>query len=130
MGCFGTGCLAALAVFCGALGDAPSRGKSPAPSGAPRVPGEERAVRGCCSGLGCERMGALGTELEAAVAAQPRRAGGSAPREAAGRGCPVVLLCSTAAHLLKGLVTPVAAHKVHLRVMHPALPGTCGTVSR
>lgn len=65
----GAGCLAALTVLCGALGDAPGRGKSPisAPTGdtatawASVVPGEERADCGCCSGSGCDQVPGRGT---------------------------------------------------------------------
>lgn len=62
MGCAGAGCLAALAVLCGALGDAPSRGKSliPAPSGDPGARQASTGRRGLFVGaavaLGCERV--------------------------------------------------------------------------
>lgn len=61
------GCLAALAVLCGALGDAPSRGKSPvpAPSGDPGAEGHPRSLGrrglfvGAAVALGCEQVPAL-----------------------------------------------------------------------
>lgn len=64
MGCTGLGCLAALAVLCGALGDAPSRGKSlvPAPAGLDGHPcflRREGPFAGAPVALGCEWVPAL-----------------------------------------------------------------------
>lgn len=67
MGCTGAGCLAALALLCGVLGDAPSRGKSPVPApsgdpgadGRPWSPGRRGLFASAAAALGCERVPAL-----------------------------------------------------------------------
>lgn len=63
----GAGCLAALAVLCGALGDAPSRGKSlvpalsgdPGADGHPWPPGRRGQFAGAAVALGCKWVPAL-----------------------------------------------------------------------
>lgn len=67
MGCTGAGCLAALALLCRVLGDAPSRGKSPVPApsgdpgadGRPWSPGRRGLFASAAAALGCERVPAL-----------------------------------------------------------------------
>lgn len=115
MGCTGLGCLAVLAVLCGALGDAPSRGKSlvPAPGGLdghPRSLGRGGPFAGATVALGCEWVPAL-QQREGLVQARGKELGSGVTvcgskcgtllyawvsasftlLRIAGRGCPVVV---------------------------------------
>lgn len=114
MGCTGLGCLAALAVFCRALGDAPSRGKSlvPAPGGLDGHPWFLRRggpFVGATEALGCKwvpallqgeglaqaRVKELGSAVTVVVAASVGHCSMLGfllhAYLTAGRGCPVVV---------------------------------------